>query len=419
MTLLGADLNDLRIATSHDGESVALTPLPGTGALSPEAKLDQLVAALSAQRPPAADAGVWIALSTPAEAQLPGELLRRLRAAGYRVEGFLDRAALLAAWLADCRELVVLEMAARRFSIDLAAREGEAAALRRHVALPGGALALQDAWLRLAAGILVQQTRFDPLHDAGHEASLRQQIPALAAQAQREGEARCALDSGRGEVTLSLTRDQFAAAAAPVLAPLVGTLQALFAAHAEAGLLVSESLLEIPGMDAVLSAARFVRGWRASEGLAARAASLLESSGAAADGGVPWRTRLPLLARSAPADALKPLAGDSRAPVAMATHIVFGGRALPIPAGGLVIGRDPGPAPAVQLPEGMAGLSRRHCTVLRDGARTQVIDHSSHGTFIDGARVRGRALLPAGATLRLGEPGIALPLIAIDAERPA
>jgi pSer/pThr/pTyr-binding forkhead associated (FHA) protein len=52
----------------------------------------------------------------------------------------------------------------------------------------------------------------------------------------------------------------------------------------------------------------------------------------------------------------------------------------------------------------------------RDGTRTQVIDHSTHGTFLDGARVRGRALLPAGGALRLGDPGIELPLVAIEAQ---
>ena len=62
---------------------------------------------------------------------------------------------------------------------------------------------------------------------------------------------------------------------------------------------------------------------------------------------------------------------------------------MPIPASGLVLGRDPGTTPSLQLPEGIAGLSRRHCTLRRDGQRTQVIDHSSHGTFIDGVRVRG------------------------------
>jgi hypothetical protein len=103
----------------------------------------------------------------------------------------------------------------------------------------------------------------------------------------------------------------------------------------------------------------------------------------------------------------------------MATHVVYRGRAIPIPAQGMVLGRaeaDTNPTPpGLQLPEGIAGLSRRHCTLQRTGERTQVIDHSRHGTFVDGLRVHGRGFLAAGSVLRLGTPGIELPLIALGA----
>ena len=174
-------------------------------------------------------------------------------------------------------------------------------------------------------------------------------------------------------------------------------------------------MLGIPGLDAALAGARFVQLLRCADDVAARAASLQVPSGAGDEGGVPWRTRLPLLATRAPADVLQPLALSGADPHVMATHLVYRGRVVPIPPSGLVLGRSPGDASAIQLPEGIAGLSRRHCTLRRDGQRTQVIDHSSHGTYVDGARVRGRALLPAGGVLRLGDPGIELQLVAIEA----
>jgi pSer/pThr/pTyr-binding forkhead associated (FHA) protein len=97
----------------------------------------------------------------------------------------------------------------------------------------------------------------------------------------------------------------------------------------------------------------------------------------------------------------------------MATHVVYRGRAIPIPAHGMVLGRADSGAPGLQLPEGIAGLSRRHCTLQRTGERTQIIDHSRHGSFVDGLRVHGRGFLAAGSVLRLGTPGIELPLIAL------
>ncbi len=97
----------------------------------------------------------------------------------------------------------------------------------------------------------------------------------------------------------------------------------------------------------------------------------------------------------------------------MATHVVYRGRALPLTPQGIVLGRDPGEGAALALPDGIAGLSRRHCTLRREEGRSQIIDHSSHGSWLDGARVHGRALLPAGSTLKLGDPGIELQLVAL------
>lgn len=407
----GLDLNDRRIAVATDGAAGHVAPVAANAR-----DAQSLVAAQLAAMPVSTPDALWVALSPPTNADMPGQLLGQLRTAGHAVQGFADRTALLAAWLDAGTDLAVLELSRRHMAIGLATRDADAAALRRHVPLPGGEQALLDAWLRLAAATLVQQTRFDPLHDLQREAELRAQLPALVADAQRAGQASCTLDTGGGgSVTLALTRDQLATAAQPVLAPLASALQALSAAHGDAALLLPESVLDIPGIDAALAGARFAQLYRCGEDLAARAASLQAPSGAGAEGGVPWRTRVPLLSARAPADVLQPLVLSARDGEAMATHVVYRGRVVPITATGLVIGRDPGAAPSLQLPEGIAGLSRRHCTVRRDaGGRTQVIDHSSHGTFIDGARVRGRALLPAGAVLKLGEPGIELPLVAIE-----
>ncbi len=408
----GVDLNDRQLAVATDGAPGAVRAVAAQPA-DMAAQVAAQVNALGTATPDAA--ALWVALSPPAQQDVPGELLRQLRAAGHAVQGFVDRTALLAAWLEDAPQLATIELSARHLSIALATRDAEAAALRRHLPLPGGAQALLNAWLRLAAATLVQQTRFDPLHDVQREAQLRAALPELVRDAQRDGQASCALDTGNGTVTLALTRDQLASAAQPVLASLASALQALSAAHGDAQLLVPESVLVIPGLDAALTGARFATLHRCADDLAARAASLLPPSGASATGGVPWRTRVPLLAQSAPADVLQPLVLVARDPQSMATHVVYRGRVVPIPATGLVIGRDPGATPSLQLPEGIAGLSRRHCTLRRDAGRTQVIDHSGHGTFLDGARVRGRALLPAGAVLKLGEPGIELPLVAIEA----
>jgi len=64
---------------------------------------------------------------------------------------------------------------------------------------------------------------------------------------------------------------------------------------------------------------------------------------------------------------------------------------------------------------GGTGVSRSHCTVLKQGRDFLVFDHSSYGTWLNDERVAHRAQLKAGDRLRLGYPGIVLELIAIDA----
>jgi hypothetical protein len=362
----------------------------------------------------APDAGaLWVAVPPQVGNSGLGESLRQLRAAGFAVQGFVDRATVLAAWLRQPGYSAVLDLSRHGLAISLVMNDGATAALRRTVAFPGGEAALHAAWLDLAAGTLVQQTRFDPLHDRRHEAQLRQLLPALAAQAQRTGQGSGVLEAGTHSLPLTLARDQFIAAASDWLQPLATALQALSAATDDCAVLLPASMLDIPGIVDTLAAARFAAVFEIADALPACAASLLPAVSAAPSGGVQFLTRVPLFAAAADPAVRVPLALRDPGAV-MATHVIYRGRALAIPAAGLIIGRDPGEQSALRLPEGIAGLSRRHCTLRRDGGRTQIVDHSSFGSFIDGVRVRGRALLAAGSVLRLGEPGVELPLVALD-----
>ena len=78
----------------------------------------------------------------------------------------------------------------------------------------------------------------------------------------------------------------------------------------------------------------------------------------------------------------------------------------------------PGGPHALILSEGLAGVSRRHCTFIRDGDELILLDHSGFGTFVNGERVAERARVYAGDRVRVGEPGVELALIAVG-EGPA
>ena len=116
---------------------------------------------------------LWVATGPGLDAAAMGELLRVLRAADFSVQGFVDHVAVVAGWQRLPGQTIAAQLEAQQLLISVVSNDGHATELQRTVRLPGGSARLQDAWLRLGAQTLVQQTRFDPLHDRHHEAALR------------------------------------------------------------------------------------------------------------------------------------------------------------------------------------------------------------------------------------------------------
>lgn len=417
--MLGVDFNDRLLSLAIDGEPAAsaqprLRVRPaGLGQAIP-AMVDSFRELLAATTP----APLWASVGAGSSGAELGELLRALRVSKCEVQGFVDGATIAVAWVRLPGQTIVVDLHQHWLDLSLVVSASEAVELRRTARVPVGRADLFDHWLRLAAQTLVQQTRFDPLHDQRHEQVLRAGLVELATEAQRTGQSQLGFDVDGRHMDLTLSRDQMQQAAAPWCEALVAALQPLCAAAGECNLLVPGFLLELPGIDDALTAAHAGSLHALAEGTCARAASQLPASGvetgAGRSGAVPYLTRVTAALPPAGEGVCRAVQHGERHVGTMATHVVYRGRAIAIPAEGMVLGRAVDEAPGLQLPEGIAGLSRRHCTLQRAGGRTQIIDHSRHGSFVDGLRVRGRGFLAAGSVLRLGTPGIELPLVALD-----
>jgi hypothetical protein len=97
------------------------------------------------------------------------------------------------------------------------------------------------------------------------------------------------------------------------------------------------------------------------------------------------------------------------------THLLYEGVAHPIDGDRLFVGVAlPSGDRGVQLTGETAGISRRHCSIRRQGDQVILEDHSTYGSFLNGSRIEGKAPLAAGDRLRLGTPGIELHLIAVE-----
>jgi FHA domain len=376
----------------------------------------------------------WIA--TPAQASGTGleALLGITRRLGLTVDGFIDSAAVVSAALESERNTIVLELGLHHAAATAVDRDGSHARRRRSVLTErGGFIELYQIWLDLISTTMVKRTRFDPLHDAATEQQLFDAMPCLTREVASTGNATASVTKGRERFEVALTRDQFSQAAEPIYRAMAGLLQQLRPAGTPLAIVVPRPLADLPGVREQLEQFVGCEWVSIPDGFAAAATSLLDLPElASGEDSVRLLRRLPLQVQAAlNAGVARELMGQRRAGGPAPSHALLDGRAYSLSAESLVVGRAPesqsvpstamatGTATApvssryITLPEGLAGVSRRHCTFVHDGAELVLLDHSTFGTFVNGERVQERVRVHAGDRVRLGEPGVELALIAV------
>jgi hypothetical protein len=375
-----------------------------------QARLSQLIA----EQPPNEGERVWLVSSAREDPSSLAAIVDAARGVGLPVDGFIDPGAVTAAALGIERNALVVEIGLHHVAVIAVERGGQARRRRAIFSDRGGLLELQEAWLNLISAAMVKRTRFDPLHDASTEAQLHAALPQWIRELSTAASVTASTTSGNERFDVELSRDQFSAAAQPVYREIVRLLHELRPAGAPVTLIVPEAVSTLPAMQDVLKVFLGCELITLREGFAAAATSLLELPQSDSDTSVRLLRKLPLRAQPALENlAHREYIGGERMTRPAASHVLFEGRAHAL-SGALVVGRAPDGASAIVLPEGLAGVSRRHCTFLSEGGELVIIDHSRFGTFLNGERVSERARAHAGDKVRIGEPGVELSLIALS-----
>jgi hypothetical protein len=338
-----------------------------------------------------------------------------LSAAGVDARDFPDAATLTAAAVADREHYVVLEAGWRSATATRVVGGGDCAFEESFVSEKANLLDVYDLWLMAVAAALVKNTRFDPLLNLDTEQRLFADLPSLAARAAIEGKVEAAVESDGARFAIGVDAPLFADAAQGFYRELARlTRSARIAGEGTALILPAESrrwpgflprLLEIEQDGLIIAPA----------GIAAVAASRQPTDA----------TQEPRLRRRIARVPDHSLAGEveyvasANTPAARAlpvTHILYGGDSVRFPDVGLTIGTEEDKeSPHILLPRVAAGVSRRHCSLRREGERTMLIDHSRYGTWVNGARVRERAAVRPGDRVRVGTPGVEFTLISAAA----
>ena len=281
---------------------------------------------------------------------------------------------------------------------------------------------VHDAEMRGAAAAFVRQSRFDPLHDAATEQALFDRLPDWLAALEREERATWRLPFAAGEATIEVTRSEAEAWTARFAEELSQQVSVFKRAGEPLTVLVSAHAARLPGLAGRLAAVRGVEVVLLPVQAAAAGALRERDTVRSPAGAIRLVTQLPR--PQAPEGtvggavvilppAAKPL--PPRDPGRRPTHILLGPVARAITEEPLVLGTaPPSPGRSLRLEGDTAGISRAHCRLFESAGSALVEDLSTWGTYVNGERVSGRAVLAAGDRIRVGSPGLELLLIAAE-----
>lgn len=289
-------------------------------------------------------------------------------------------------------------------------QNGQAQVERSAVVEDAGTVLLTDAWIKSIAGAFVRQSRFDPLHTAETEQLMQDRLPEWLSLLAARDSVEVAVEYRGIEHRAALDRLEVIAAVEPLYQRLVGQLRALFRADEHPAIQLSDRAARLPGLADALSArvggdVFMLEAGATARGLLARCREMQRSSSSVALlKQLHWDQSPAEIGQSS-------LGSDGARP----SHLLFGARAWPIDNQILVLGSQPAEGERfIDLPTNMPGVSRRHCALRQQGGQCIVEDYSRYGTYLNGHRIEGSAVLQAGDQLRIGTPGHEFKLIVTE-----
>jgi hypothetical protein len=288
-------------------------------------------------------------------------------------------------------------------------QEGQVQVERATIVDDCGLLNVFDNWLRIIAETFVQQSRFDPLHTAETEQVLQNSIwdwLSVAASAET-----VPMKVGYRGIThqAEIESLELVAAAAPVYQNIVSNLRALYRAEETPAIQLSDRAARMPGLADTLKSRVGGEVFLLAPGATARGLSQ-RCREDRRDGGLTLTRHLPW--DQAPVEVQ---ASDAASTSGQPTHLLFGNYAHAVGVDALVLGTQPAEGERwLDLQQEMPGVSRRHCVVRQENGQCVVTDHSRYGTFLNGHRIDGSAVLQAGDLIRVGTPGFELRLISAE-----
>lgn len=289
-------------------------------------------------------------------------------------------------------------------------QDGEARAEKSEIVEGSGLSALHDTWIRTLAEAFVQQSRFDPLHTADTEQLLLDRLPGWLAIASGGDPVTASVEYRGIEHTAEIEALSLVAAAAPFYHRILSQLRTLCRADETPAIQLADRAASLPGLADMLKARVGGEVFLLEAGAAARGILKRCRDSSPGQGRVSLVKQLPWDQSPVEVTADDD-AGDERRP----THVLFGNTAYAINGEPLTLGSQALPDErGIDFEESMPGVSRKHCSLAVENGQCVLRDYSRYGTFLNGHRLDGSAVLQTGDLIRIGTPGYELRLITTE-----
>ena len=312
-------------------------------------------------------------------------------------------------------ELVHVDLSLHSTCLTRLAQNGQSQFERSAIVDDAGIIALYDAWIALIAESFVQQSRFDPLHTAETEQVLLDQLPDWLAIASSGNNVTLEAEYRGIKHQAELESLELVATAAPIYHRIVSSLRALYRADETPAVQLSERAARMPGLADILGARVGGKNYILEAGATARGLLSRGRDMRPGDTAISLIRQLPW--DQAPVE-IKAVVAERDA--GQPTHVLFNHLAYAINTLPLLIGSQANAGERhIDLQQDMPGVSRQHCAFQLENGHCIVRDSSRYGTFLNGYRIDGSAVLQVGDLVRVGTPGYEMQLIRTESNNGA
>ena len=270
---------------------------------------------------------------------------------------------------------------------------------------------LYGEWVKAIADEFVRTTRFDPFDQAVYEQELYSQLPRVLKELQTNSSIMFEMKAGSQTYPLILTYDLLAKKSKGVFRKVAQLIKAMAEKYGTS---------EMPVALEITHRAGPLPGCKEAIDTIVNSQVIELEPGSSALGVLDFQDRFVIQRKTQGVTFLtsRPWQRSNLSRITSfrdpnrPTHILYGDRAYPISDKPLVIGRGAEKDVTICLQDHVTGVSRKHCTIQISNNDVLLVDHSESGTFVDGMKVSGTAILRLGQRIRIGTPEQELYLIA-------